>query len=588
MKKTIFTFASLMLLFLGVSCTDFLEEENHSKMTPESFSTSQGFELGLNAVYGGMRRFYGGDGGSVHHMTVSGTDEFVSRNSDDQAKLGNYTAQYRPDVGSIWTFWSNSYAFINTCNGLVHFGEQITDIPESQKARMLAEARFFRAFLYFRLVQLFGDVTLNKTYISTVEKSAKRNPSGDVYAFIVEDLLYCVAPGNLPEGPKDTDPGKVTRALARHLLAKVYLTRGWSKDAVSEDFQNAYDMAKGLIDDQGTTGVKLTARYADVHKPGNEDGEEVLYNVQMTADPIYGVPESENGMNRLPHFFTSGYQQFNFSNNIQTIEDGRVWARYHGTTWLYNEVFLDHEKDTRYYGTFQTVWRVPQGGAYTNKESTFWVGDTQYKRTVSAPTVGETAAYLPGRNMTKEEIESYPYHVVTPENYTDPWFPTMNKYNDPNRTSFSFDSRRSIIVYRLAETYLIAAEAAMKLNNYSETNGAAYYVNELRRRAAANPEVVGDLLATAAEAQAGGVDFILDERTRELCGEQLRWFDLVRTQSLVRRVQAHGWFQTKWFNERRPQNNIRDYHVLRPIPLRQIQSVIEGEPYTQNPGWEAL
>ncbi|MCD7930778.1 MAG: RagB/SusD family nutrient uptake outer membrane protein [Tannerellaceae bacterium] len=277
MKKTIYLLVCLPL-FLCMACSDFLTEENHSKMTPESFGTAQGFELGLNGVYGGMRRFYGPIS-SIHMFTVTGTDEFYSRSSGDIYDFGNYTNNYRPNSDYVYDYWKDSYTLINTCNGLVHFGEEITDITEEKKKTMLAEARFFRAWLYFRLVQFYGDVTLNRTYNDVIVKTAKRDPIADVYDFVVEDLLYCVTPGNLPAGPKDTDPGRVTQALARHLLAKVYLTRGWSSAAKPSDFQDAYDIAAMLIKDENVTGVKLMDNYADVHKPGNENNQEILFNV---------------------------------------------------------------------------------------------------------------------------------------------------------------------------------------------------------------------------------------------------------------------------------------------------------------------
>lgn len=581
MKKIIYLLACLPLLFV-MACSDFLDEENHSKMTPESFSTPQGFELGLNGVYGGMRNFYGPHS-SIHMITVPGTDEFYSRGSGDLYDIGNYTTNYKPNTGYIYDYWRTSYTLINTCNGLVHFGESITEIPEAKKITMLSEARFFRALLYFRLVQFFGDVTLNRTYNDVVVKTAKRDPMADVYDFVVEDLLYCTTPGYLPVGPKDTQPGRVTQALARHLLAKVYLTRGWSSVAKSTDFQDAYDISSKLIKESDLTGVKLMTKYEDVYKPGNENNQEVLYNVQMTDDPIYGVPEKDLTMNNLAHVFVAGYFNFNGSGNIQQIEDGRVFARYHGTTWLYNTVFGDIDKDSRYYGTFQTKWTAPID--FKNKKQEFYVGGTKYS-VMRSGAKGELAGYLPGKNMTKEEIESVNYYVLTPENYTDPSFPTMKKFLDPNRASLSFDSRRSIIVFRLAETYLIAAEAAFKLGNNSTTDGAAFYINELRKRAASKTEYIKDLMIAPTDVN---IDYILDERTRELCGEQLRWFDLVRTHKLLERVRKYGFFTTKWTNQILPKENIKDFHILRPIPQKQIESVIVGDPYPQQSnGWDKM
>src|SRR5690606_39871205 len=108
-------------------------------------------------------------------------------------------------------------------------------------------------------------------------------------------------------GPNVTSPWRVRQALALHLLAKVYLTRGWSSASQSTDFQNAYEIATELIQDSGQTGVTLMPRYADIHKPGNEDNQEILYNVQMTDDPIYGVPQADANINHLSHVFVGGY-----------------------------------------------------------------------------------------------------------------------------------------------------------------------------------------------------------------------------------------------------------------------------------------
>lgn len=160
--------------------------------------------------------------------------------------------------------------------------------------------------------------------------------------------------------------------------------------------------------------------------------------------------------------------------------------------------------------------------------------------------------------------------VYTPENYSDSRiFPTMKKYLDPNRLTPNENSHRPIIVMRLAETYLIAAEAAFKLGQPT----AATYINAVRTRAA-TPGKTAAMQISAADVN---IDFILDERTRELACEQVRWFDLVRTGKLIERVRKYDDYEAK--------KNIQDFHMLRPIPLSQINAVITGTPYPQNPSW---
>jgi hypothetical protein len=147
----------------------------------------------------------------------------------------------------------------------------------------------------------------------------------------------------------------------------------------------------------------------------------------------------------------------------------------------------------------------------------------------------------------------------------------MTKYLDPiNRTTVNENSHRPIIVLRLGETYLVAAEAAFRLG---QSATAASYINTIRTRAA----TAGNTASMQIGAADITIDFILDERTRELACEQVRWYDLVRTHKLVERVRKNDDYLAK--------ANIQDLDTLRPIPLSQINAVITGTPYPQNPGW---
>ena len=165
------------------------------------------------------------------------------------------------------------------------------------------------------------------------------------------------------------------------------------------------------------------------------------------------------------------------------------------------------------------------------------------------------------------------YIIFTPEAY-DGYviFPTMTKFLDRTRAQYNDDSDRSCIIFRLGETYLLAAEAAYKLN---DNKNAAKYINILRERARnKSTSVSGALDVKPSDIT---LDFILEERTRELLAENCRWTDLVRTGTLISRV--------KLYYDGEGKTNIQEKYLLRPIPQTQIDRVTVGTPYPQNEGW---
>ncbi len=586
--KKIKLLLSCALLSVCTACTDMLNEENHSKLTPDFFGTVQGFESGLTAAYAGFRSLYGPEEG-LHALTNVGTDDMRTANSNRTTDMVTYSSKFNASNEFSKHIWNKAYRQINTCNGLISNAGNLSGISEAMEKRMIGEAKFLRAQYYFLLVQTFGDITLNKEFISSPETSASRTDMLEVYNLIVEDLLEAKA--SLPASPQTADvlPGKATAAAARHLLAKVYLTLAWvhNKDTdmkttgnyhqkyynaarAQEYFKKAYEEASSLISDAPSMGVQLLPDFRDVWKPANENNQEVLWNVQYASGYTdYG------GNYPLNHLYVTNYTMIMEERNLN---DGRCYVWYRASDWLLNTCFADKANDSRYEGTFQTVW-------YATKTTGEKILDTQidgqaYTLKGRLNEVGDTAMWMPGYNMPKEELEKRMTHrgegkniywLVTPEMYTNKVFPTMKKYLDPNRKHYNDNGMRPIIVYRLGETYLIAAEAALMMN---QKGNALKYVNELRERAGYEGhkeamKVTEDIL---------DLDFILDERARELVGEHTRWFDLVRTGKLLERVRNcddyDGYRNIKWF------------HAIRPIPQEQIDRVITGDPYPQNEGWD--
>lgn len=580
MKKFKIKFISLIIAITSISgCNDTLNEEIRTVISPEFFATPEGIQYGLNSAYAILRELYGAEDGIVG-LTVAGTDEF--RHNNDAGVIESvikYNSSFTPSHGSVNKVWRWCYIGINTCCGVIDYGADAT-MNESEKKRILAEAHFLRAFYYFKLVQFFGDVTLNTEFQNTPQRSSERHSQKEVYDFIIQDLNKAIE--DLPRSARVGNDGSsstarvgaITGATARHMLAKVHLTRGYKSFGDAEDFDKAYKMAKGLIDVSSDLQIGLMPTFEEVFSPGNENNREVLMNVQYSTDQTY------SGGHPLNHFFVARYDEAMMARDFI---NGRSFRWYRGNPWLYDVAFADKVNDTRYWETFQSEWIVQQPNQ-TRSSYTYTIKlngqDVQFETQFS--NVGDRGIYLPGRPMTKEEIQAEIDEgggMVIPSTHynvdmNNVIYPTMTKFLDPTRSSWTSDvgqnSRRPIILYRLAETYLIAAEAAI-MNN--QPSLAVDMVNAVRVRAAAE----GKEEAMKISESMITLDFILDERTRELCGEVTRWFDLTRTGKLLDRVKAYNTDDAK--------DNISAKHVLRPIPQEQIDLVTEGAPYPQNEGW---
>jgi starch-binding outer membrane protein, SusD/RagB family len=574
MKRTlIYLFTGLAVLTTG--CKKKLIEEPRSILTPAFFSTTQGFQQGLDAAYAGMRLLWGNQ--DYFTLTVIGTDEF-KRGIDGNSDVNVYSSGYTTSSGVINANWRNAYTFINTCCGIVDNAPNV-DLPEATKKKMVAEAKFLRANYYFLLVQFFADVTLNKNFQAEPATSAKRDPIKDVYSFIIQDLKDAVQ--DLPAvAIKDVLPGKVTKAAAMHVLAKVYLTKAGSLAKEPSDYENAYTTAKELIDTRATYGLELLQDFGKVYEEGNERNSEVIWSVQHTSNLAFNGPNNSgvsnfSADNVLNHMWVPQYEKQ--PGMIRSTQYGRPYIRCTPTLWLTNTCFADKTNDTRYKKTFQTVWYANDPASPSTYPK--WPNPLPPGAPAGAVSgqfkfkLGDTAIYMPGVDVTNAQIAAARYLLIPPRNYSSALSPAMFKYFDTKRADLNFPSIRPVIAYRLAETYLIAAEAAFFTSRPAD---AVSYINKVRERAA---YPTGDPAAMDISAADLSIDFILDERSRELCGELMRWFDLVRTGKLIERVKS--------FNpEAAP--NIQPKHILRPIPQAQLDATVTGEPYNNNlyfPGW---
>ena len=587
MKKIVLVTLSASLLLAAGGCKkDILDENPTSILTPAFLSTAQGVEAGVTGVYSALRQVYGNDASTF--TTEAGTDQWTNGITASSG-LSDYDPSALTPVndGSHSFIWGVCYSAINTANAVLQYSATVQGLTPARITQLVAETKLLRAQYYFVLVQDFGDVPLSVSFVDSPTKDITRAPMADVYTQIIKDLTDAL--GTIADKP--AQPGRVTRATALHLLAKVYLTRATSSAKQSGDYASAAQYAKELIDNQGRYGLGLETDPATVFAEGNENGKEVIMNVQFSGDATFNRIDgfTFGGENVLGFQFRSRYDKL--PNMVRDVNYGRPFARHCVTHFLEDSYILRDASgnalesgaslrttDTRYNKWFTTVYLVNSPG-----------GNSGSAKAVT----GDTAAWYPGRELSAAKLaqiaarQPVPYVVIAPSQYTTEYFPTLNKFDSRARTSVNGFSTRPNIIYRLAETYLMAAEANFYLGNAAQ---AATYINVVRERAAA----AGKKAAMDITAGQVTLDFILNERTRELCGEFTRWYDLKRTGQLLVRERNTNYspplmsVTTPGFTKggiygSNAALNIKDFHVLRPIPQTEIDRT-SGK-ITQNPGY---
>jgi hypothetical protein len=544
MKKIIFL---LLISFVTLQgCVNILEEENPPIATADYLSTPTGFNDAVTGAYSYLRSYYahGEDGLS---LAVFGTDEYTEGSDGGRKYFNQYSTQLNSAASPIENAWTWFYKGINCANAAIDRASEVeSGLSQEIYTSRLAEAHFLRAHYYFLLVQFFGEVTIEEHETTELTTEAHRASIDKIYDLIVADLDFAVA--NLPES--QTDYGRATKWAALHMVAKVHLTRATMDNTITaaDEYQLSLDAAEAIIESET---FSLQDDFASVFEQGSaEMSDEVVWSVQYSDDLLTG------GSNTAHLYFLMTYDVL--PGMTRSLEYGRPFKRFKPTTYGLN--VFDRSIDSRYDKSFVTVYYCNNPGNVTIN------GRTTYME------LGDTAIWLPGVELDPAVIASKDYTVLTPSMYTTKLYPSLTKYMDATRLSFNdANGSRDFLLCRYAETYLIAAEAELGLGHNAN---AATWVNFVRRRAA-QPGMEAEMEVSADDIT---MDFILDERTRELIGETHRWFDLVRTHKLVERVKLYN-----------PQGagNVKDFHALRPIPQSQIDRVInsDGTVYGQNTGY---
>ena len=653
--KSVIVSALFILLTLG--CKKILEEEPRSIYTPEFFKTEKGVLGGITSQYAHLRFIYGQP--YYYNALETGTDEYTYGQSADGnhrdmdlSGVGNLTAaSSRSDV-----LWGVAFSNINTASGII---ENAAAVGLSNA--LIAEARFFRAFDYFMLVQTFGGVPLDLgagelKFNTAPSRKSVRNTVPQVYTKAVfPDLLTAI--NDLPVAGRVT--GGVTKTVARLYLAKAYLTYGWwlqnpnniptypasartdpdGKDAAYY-FQQAYNIATQAIDNPGAFGLENT--FYDVHIGGNDRNKEVLLYADHTeqsefynGSPITGFQGEigNDGRNSAVWFVTWNYTNIRSAPNsngtgaaVSPVQReaaqplGRPYVRMAPPIGVFTNTFAEKTLDSRYDGTFSTVYRGnwPKGGAtnatlYNANDLPIVPGDSvlsflEYE-SQAVGLVYPTGASFPGKtsnNVGAGQMPGRADFVVSPRGISRLMFPglwKMGTYRTDNAGGLGQPNApltRPFKIAKFSELYLIAAEAAVKGATTVAGKTARDLVNVLRARAGKwkfsnkyNKAFVVDNSAamTAATPATIDINYILEERSREFFGEGLRWFDLVRTQKWN---ELAGTYEICGPNagDHTPltiTRTIQPFHYLRPIPQGQLdgmEATADEKKAYQNPNYQ--
>jgi len=640
-------------LFSLQSCKKgFLEENLVTSLSTDDFKTQQGLDALVTGMYQSLRFHFNYEW--AYTTTEYGTDEFEVGGDRTMEMWNSYSSNLNSQTGNVQDVWDNMYGNINSANIVIQ------NVPlyygnGADKDTRLGEGYFMRAFDYFKLVKQFGGVPIKLTPSTTVEREFTRNTEKEVYQQIIDDFTN--AYNNLPETPAAT--GRITKYAAAHFLAKAYLYRAselyddWNSDTKQADLQNAVKYADIVIN---SGHYNLAPNYRDLWDFETVDGpNEQLSEIILAAQFSNNTATQGRYGNQVHLYYPAVYQ--NLPGMQRDIPGDREFQRMRSTDYMV-DVF-DRVNDSRFWKSFKTSYlcNKPSGApkwtaAYAptpadvgqpkftgGQESIRYIVNSAGDNRYTSDNINFRAPSMYVRYFSGQPVNYKGSHG----NYTASQYVALSKFMDGSRSTVASQfGQRDGILARLAETYLIAAEAYGRLGDYDK---ALPYINKVRDRAAykdgedrsfyvdggvayknnsaANsaayvsysdkntyyesnnlPETTTGSTLSAMHLNSTGdifnsthdfydvlgvssnadkfLCFILNERSRELAGELMRWEDLARTKTLIKRGKA--------FNDEAVPTE-KDY--LRPIPQSFLDAIQSGgsaltsaeKEAMQNPGW---
>jgi starch-binding outer membrane protein, SusD/RagB family len=564
----------VLLVFASCNENEFLEEKPLDFYAPEnSFVTYEQFETAIYNLHASIRDGLWGQRSVNQFPRIGwyGTDMVLSRSDTEHSK--NYEVEWGP-LGNTLGIWELGYRIIFDANVVIGRSEsEVSELNEEQRTLIQAEAKFFRAYMYNIMANLYGGVPIVLEEIKSPRRDFVRASREEVYEQCAEDLEFAVT--NLPDIDEMTE-SRINKLAASHVLTEVYISL--------ERWQDAIDEATIVIDHPAT--VLMTQRfgnkYTDVekfgwYKEGEFDTENYgdIYNdlfVPGNQDRYAGNTESiwvlqyeynvEGGGDRkyelerfvCPRLPRSAVIQSDGSTspilpNPNTYYCGRGQGFLRPSNYFFKELWKKSGYDQDIRNSKHNIIRDLKVNNPNNEYHGKWV----------------VADNVPLRQVTNDDTTRVFYPIIakvtTPGKHPQEFWDTDQSIPGTLIRSAEQTWRKHYMI-RLAETYLLRAEAYL---GKGELAKAAQDINMVRRRAKAPDVQPADV----------DIDYILDERLRELHFETLRIVTLARLGKIVER--------NKQFNPIVAET-IKDHQNLWAIPFSEINKNVEAE-LEQNPGY---
>ena len=569
MKKILYSVA-LAACCMGTmtSCSDFLDASNKSNVTAkQSFATKEGLNNLVNNAYQHLQNVYAAP--LFTSCFSAGTDMYADARNKMNEALNTYET-LTPENTDIKNLYTYLYSGIRAANSVSYYA-QTAQVDEKTKGQLVGEARVLAAYEYYLLVNNFGGVPIMKDFLTTADTGYPKSSAEDVYAYIISELEDVISKNVLQASTATKGGGRISQETAKAILAKTYLSAAWDLNK-QEYFSKAAALADEVI-----AGRRLTTPFAKLWKAdgSGDDNEEFLWDVEYdlatannttsggtewsgyycnylggNEDNIKATTSSYVPTLYALHCFKKGDQRYDatFMKELPDINKGNAAGTGYWT-WYKNGESLVGKPVTRYYSAWYETdadfeaWKAIDPA---NRANTYRIPmDSQSKE----------AQNMDGRDMEYYDNQQLVYASSPCKKFDDSKTATTEK-----NTCY-----RDIHIITLPEMYLVAAEAYLKAGDNPK---ALARLNEVHQRAG-----LSALTGTIT------IDDILDENACENFGNEARWMDLRRTQTLVTRC-------TKYNHEMG--DKAAQYigkKLLRPIPQAAIDANDQLTLADQNPGY---